>query len=406
MPGWDDMTPTDYARDNHMPPAKVFFLIVAWGAFALLLAVTFHPILPAQLLQMFIMAAITISFYLALWLFPKFPIPVVPNISVLFVAAVVLGRFPELCIVLLTAPFLIFGMRHVWRLALFFPAEDALSTMFGYVGFKIFGGTAGYISLSQWGAYLAFWAAYFIANIVLIPAYYSAGTKKTLKAIYLEQILSLSAVAMNIIDLIFGFIMIFAMKDMGIAGVIFISVALWLVNANYRFLLRSLLQSQRDELTGLHNRRYFTMTLEKHFRKGREISLLMLDLDNFKTYNDTCGHVKGDKLLQEVAQLVSASVGSRGAVCRYGGEEFAIILPNMPVRDAFAHAERIRRAISSRRFAGMEVMPHGRITVSIGVASYPELAKDVEQLIQQADEALYKVKFKNKNESLIYSSSV
>ncbi len=398
--------PTDAAPDNRMPLAKILFLVAAWCAFMVLLTTAFHPILPVQLLQMFIMAAISISFYLALWLFPKFPIPVVPNTSILFVAAITLGRFPELCIVLLTAPFVILGMRHVWRFALFFPAEDALSTMFGYLGFKIFGGTAGHISMSQWSAYVAFWIAYFLSNIVLIPIYYGMGTKTTLKTIYVEQILSPSGVAMNAIDLIFGFIMIFVMKHIGIAGVIFVSVALWLVNVNYRFLLRSVMQSQRDELTGLSNRRHFKTTLEKYFRKSREISLLILDLDNFKTYNDSRGHIKGDKLLREVAQLLSANVGPHGVVCRYGGEEFAIILPDIPVTHAFAQAERIRHALSTRSFEGMEVMPHGKITISIGVTSYPELAKDMEQLIQQADEALYKVKFQNKNQSLIFGSSL
>gem|GEM_PF-3640940 len=398
--------PTDYAPDNHMPLAKILFLVTAWGAFMVLLTTSFHPILPVPFLQMFIMAAISISFYLAPWLFPNITIPVVPNISILFVAAITLGPFPELCIVLLTAPFLILGMRHIWRFALFFPAEDALSTMFGYLGFKIFGGTAGHISMSQWSAYLAFWIAYFISNVVLIPVYYALGTKMSLKTIYAEQILSPSAVAMNAIDLIFGFIMLLVVKHVGITGLIFVSVALWLVNVNYRFLLRSIMQSQRDELTGLSNRRHFKTTLEKCFRKSREISLLILDLDNFKTYNDSRGHVKGDKLLREVAQMLSANVGPHEVVCRYGGEEFAIILPDIPAMHAFAQAERIRHAISARAFEGMEVMPQGKITISIGISSYPDLAKNMEQLIQQADEALYKVKFQNKNQSLVFGSSL
>lgn len=260
--------------------------------------------------------------------------------------------------------------------------------------------------MSQWSAYLTFWIAYFILNVVLIPIYYALGTKMSLKTIYVEQILSPSALAMNAIDLIFGFIMLLVVKHVGIVGLIFVSVALWLVNVNYRFLLRSIMQSQRDELTGLSNRRHFKTTLEKCFRKSREISLLILDLDNFKTYNDSRGHVKGDKLLREVAQLLSANVGPHEVVCRYGGEEFAIILPDIPAMHAFAQAERIRHAISARAFEGMEIMPQGKITISIGISSYPDLAKNMEQLIQQADEALYKVKFQNKNQSLVFGSSL
>ena len=397
--------PTDYAPDNHMPRAKIVFLVAAWGAFIALIASTFHPVATVQFVQMFIMAVISISFYLALWLFPNAPIPVVPNTSILFIAAATLGPFPELCIILLMAPFLILGMRHVWRFALFFPAEDAISTMFGYLGFKVFGGAAGHISMSQSTAYLAFWVAYFIANIILIPAYYAIGTNVSLKSIYAEEIFTASAVAMNAIDLIFGFIMLLAVKHVGIVGLIVVSVALWLVNVNYRFLLRSITQSQRDELTGLANRRHFKTSLEKSFKKSREVSLLILDLDNFKTYNDSLGHVKGDKLLRDVANVLSANAGPRGVVCRYGGEEFAIILPDIPAPDAFVLAERIRHAISAEAFGGMEVMPQGNITISIGISSYPELAGDMDQLIEQADEALYRVKFQNKNQSLVFRPS-
>ncbi len=397
--------PTDYAPDNRMPQAKIVFLVAAWGAFVALITSTFHPVAPAQFVQMFIMAAISISFYLALWLFPDAPIPVVPNTSILFIAAVTLGPFPELCIILIMAPFLILGMRHVWRFALFFPAEDAVSTMFGYLGFTAFGGAAGHVSLSQSTAYLAFWVAYFFANIILIPVYYAAGADASLKSIYAEQIFTASAVAMNAIDLIFGFIMLLAVKHVGIAGLIVVSVALWLVNANYRFLLRSVTQSQRDELTGLANRRHFKASLEKSFKKSREVSLLILDLDNFKTYNDSLGHVRGDSLLRGVAHLLSAHAGPGGVVCRYGGEEFAIILPDIPAPDAFERAERIREELSAQEFDGMTVMPQGNITISIGISSYPELAGDMDQLILQADQALYRVKSGNKNQSLIFRPS-
>lgn len=382
---------------------QTLFLTVAWALFAILFVASVRTTGAWEIVEVLILATLSVSFYFARWLFPQSPVPVVPNISILFVAVVALGRFPTLLIILLTTPFLVLGMRHMWKTALFWPAEDALSTMLGYWAFHEFGGIVGRIAPSEWVPYLAFWITYFVSNTLLIPMYYKLETSTPLKQLYKEQFLLSSAFAMNAIDLIFGFLMLFAMNDYGISGVVFISIALWLVNVNYRSLLRSFLQSQKDELTGLLNRRYFSTTLEKYFRQSKPFALLMLDLDNYKIYNDSHGHVSGDKLLQQVSQLLVTNAGDTAVVCRYGGEEFSVLLPHTDTQAALVVAERIRESVASHIFSGMNIMPNGKITISIGISAYPEVANTLEEVIQQADKALYQVKFRDKNQSLVYT---
>lgn len=149
--------------------------------------------------------------------------------------------------------------------------------------------------------------------------------------------------------------------------------------------------SVRDGLTGLFNRRYFNELINLEFNRIRRnpaaLSLLMLDIDNFKNYNDTQGHPAGDELLKNAAKVFNNSVRTVDIVCRYGGEEFIIILPQTDKRSAQIIAERLR----------VQVVLYLPTTVSIGIATSPEDAQDIEQLIQKADSALYQAKKTGKN---------
>ncbi len=140
----------------------------------------------------------------------------------------------------------------------------------------------------------------------------------------------------------------------------------------------------RDSLTGLYNHRFFQTRLRKLIANKRTVvvSLMMMDLDDFKGFNDTYGHQAGDKMLNEVAKILRKSIRETDIAARYGGEEFAVILPGTDLENAMKVAERIRTTISTR--CG--------ITVSIGVSSFPEYASTAETLIQTADRALYKAK--------------
>ena len=147
----------------------------------------------------------------------------------------------------------------------------------------------------------------------------------------------------------------------------------------------------RDGLTGLFNRRYFNelinIEINRLKRTPAALSLLMLDIDNFKNYNDTEGHPAGDEMLKSAAKVFKNSVRAVDIVCRYGGEEFIIMLPQTGKSGAQIIAERLR----------VQCGLYLPTTVSIGIATLPEDAKDVETLIQKADEALYQAKKSGKN---------
>ena len=151
--------------------------------------------------------------------------------------------------------------------------------------------------------------------------------------------------------------------------------------------------SARDDLTGLFNRRHFFEILEKEAQRARRyrrvFSLLMLDLDQFKHYNDTHGHLKGDEVLKEVARLLHATVRGADVVTRFGGEEFGMVFPEITKQGAMLAAEKIRAAMEQYPFFGREQQPGGRMTATIGVATYPEDSEDGLELVDLADRAMY-----------------
>jgi len=163
-----------------------------------------------------------------------------------------------------------------------------------------------------------------------------------------------------------------------------------------------------DSLTDIYNHRSFQYLLEQELMKAREadtkVSLLLIDIDYFKFYNDTYGHQKGDEVLKKIAEILLEVIKGRGYCARYGGEEFAVILPDVEVKAAKILGETIRERIETTRFPGEEVLPKGKLTVSVGIAEFPGNADSKERLIQNADEALYKAKFISKNRVETYYS--
>jgi diguanylate cyclase (GGDEF)-like protein/PAS domain S-box-containing protein len=170
-------------------------------------------------------------------------------------------------------------------------------------------------------------------------------------------------------------------------------VGLSIANINLRDALRK--QSIRDTLTGLYNRRYLEETLEREIRRAaraeQPLGILMLDLDHFKTFNDTYGHHAGDTVLREAASLLCNSVRAEDTVCRFGGEEFVVILPTANVEGAKNRAESIRS-----RLRELTVLHQGQslgmITVSVGLSAFPMNGMSSRELLTAADAALYRAK--------------
>lgn len=163
-----------------------------------------------------------------------------------------------------------------------------------------------------------------------------------------------------------------------------------------------------DGLTELYNHRYFCDILSDEVNYGKvnnqPISMIFMDIDYFKNYNDTYGHQKGDDVLRKIGDIIKTNIRTGDIPARYGGEEFAVILPNTTEDEAMCIAERLRGKIESEYFEGEENQPNGKVTTSIGVSVYPDKAKDEVELIKSADDALYRAKFFKKNRVEAYTS--
>lgn len=178
-----------------------------------------------------------------------------------------------------------------------------------------------------------------------------------------------------------------------LANMVTEQVALALANLSLRDMLQ--VQSVRDPLTNLFNRRYLQETLERELSRSRRqnlsLGVIMADIDHFKRFNDTMGHDVGDIALQELGVLLQTKTRKEDIACRYGGDEFSVVMPGASLEETEQRAEQLREAVRrlSVRRQGITL---GRITMSFGVAAYPQHGDSARELLQVADTALYRAK--------------
>jgi diguanylate cyclase (GGDEF)-like protein len=171
---------------------------------------------------------------------------------------------------------------------------------------------------------------------------------------------------------------------------------------------KTVISSNTDSLTGLWNHGYFQYLLQEEIEKSKatnnSLSLIMLDIDDFKIYNDSLGHQAGDQILKELATFLQNHSRKMDYLCRYGGEEFTIILPQTDKNAALLIAERIRQDCEKHPFVHGEILPQKKFTVSIGLSSFPQDCSSGSELISLSDKALYEAKHKGKNNTCCYLS--
>jgi diguanylate cyclase (GGDEF)-like protein len=162
-----------------------------------------------------------------------------------------------------------------------------------------------------------------------------------------------------------------------------------------------------DGLTGLYNYRYFKEQLQQELNRARrhelKVSIAMIDIDHFKHYNDTHGHPAGDQILRAIAQLLKDNIRNIDLAARYGGEEFSLVLIETNKASAKIAAEKIRKLIEDHTFDYEESQPNGKITISMGVATFPEDGTEFDELVQVADERLYHAKQAGRNKTFVDS---
>ncbi len=168
-------------------------------------------------------------------------------------------------------------------------------------------------------------------------------------------------------------------------------------------------EATKDSLTGLFNKRYFLERANESIHRSNNydfaFAVFMFDLDNFKHYNDTNGHIKGDILLKELGKLLNDMTRSINTLARYGGEEFIVLVQNRNKQDTMVYAENVRSKIASHPFFAAENQPLGCVSISGGVADFPGDGHTIEEIIKCADEALYKSKSTGRNRVMAFEPS-
>jgi diguanylate cyclase (GGDEF)-like protein len=198
----------------------------------------------------------------------------------------------------------------------------------------------------------------------------------------------------------------FTQTDFELFHVLVNIISISIENAQHYEEIRNL--SLTDEMTKLHNYRSFISRLKEEVNRAKRnqshVSLVILDIDHFKNYNDTLGHQAGDEALREVGKVLRKTVRDEDIVSRYGGEEFCVIFPGIAKEDMEHLGDRIRQRIEAHKFYKEKVQPIGQLTVSLGGATYPDDASDIHDLIQKADEALYRAKHLGRNQMQLYNT--
>lgn len=165
-------------------------------------------------------------------------------------------------------------------------------------------------------------------------------------------------------------------------------------------------QAVTDELTGLYNYRYLMRELQREINRtqrfGRPFSIIMFDIDHFKNYNDINGHPRGDALLKKMAKLIEEHTRKTDTIARYGGEEFFMIMPGLEKNEAASIAQKMQLLIENERFYNQKDQPNKNLTISMGVASFPQDGKDLKTLVENVDKALYRAKKEGRNRVVLY----
>jgi diguanylate cyclase (GGDEF)-like protein/putative nucleotidyltransferase with HDIG domain len=328
--------------------------------------------------------------------------------SLLFALCLMYGAAHLFTVVLLLALIHSFHEPKRWWVHFFNSFQIALSAYSALWMYTWFQGTVGALDLSKIDALFMFCLIYFIMNAFFMTIYLCILDNTKFLNQFAVLMKEKEIIVIYGVMFLIGLIMAIMIESKGLMGLSLLGILLLAITLNFRkyFEMYNHVSelANKDELTGLYNHRYFQIQLQQLLKVHDRLSLLIVDIDHFKTYNDFHGHFEGDNILKKISVFIREDIGEKGITCRYGGEEFAIILPNIGHHEAYQMAEQLRIQICKFNFEGQEIMPEQKITVSIGVSSYPSIVTDKDSLMMTAHEALYKVKHSTRNNTLIYSS--
>lgn len=275
--------------------------------------------------------------------------------------------------------------------------------------FSALGGEQGQLLSGRLYAYAGSMAVYFILNMVLIGFYYYVvfheKLYETLKGMLRDTLLAyLSALVLSLVLTI----LMYHNQFVGLALFLCLGILLSYSFKQLFLMYRRIEErANRDQRTGLFNHSYFETALEEAMSRakndGSALSLAIIDIDDFKKYNDHFGHLKGDGLIVFLAELLKEETEATDImVSRYGGEEFTLLLPSRHTEQARQFIEQLRRKLNRSVFEGVEIFPQGCLSFSAGIAGYKADVHEKSELVEHADQALYYAKRQGKNMVHIY----
>ncbi|AHV95244.1 bifunctional diguanylate cyclase/phosphohydrolase [Paenibacillus sabinae] len=313
--------------------------------------------------------------------------------------------------VLLVASAVIFLIERKtvwWKHLINFAVYSIINASASYT-FAALGGVRGPLMDNHLAAYAGGMAIYFIMNTLLIVLYYyvlhNENLYETLKGMLKDTIIAyLSTLVLSLVLTI----LLYHNHIFGLALFLCLSILLSYSFKQMFTMYRDIEErANRDPRTGLFNHSYFEVVLEEEMRKSRStgssLSLAMIDIDDFKKYNDHFGHLKGDGLIVFLAELLKKECGgAEMVVSRYGGEEFTLLMPSYDTDQAKDFLDRLRKTLNNSPFDGTEIFPQGCLSFSAGIAGYRSDIHDKSELVEHADQALYYAKKQGKNMVHIY----
>ncbi|WP_261177778.1 diguanylate cyclase [Anaerobacillus sp. CMMVII] len=287
----------------------------------------------------------------------------------------------------------------------------SLMTIGAYYTFYFIGGEIGSLHLEKLHVYVLTLIAYYAINVTLVGLYFLISTSEDVFKIFKEIISQtlfgyLSTLVMSVVlaSLIISNEKLGLILFTGVIGLLSIAFKQY-----YNLFEKVAKKANTDSLTGLYNHSYFKEVLSDLLKdkKGLKMSLALLDIDDFKKYNDYHGHLAGDELLNFIGTLLKNGCNEKEYfVARYGGEEFVILMENVESSEAIIFLNKLRKQINDSYFSGVEVLPHGCLSFSCGIIETDESVYNSAELIGKADQAMYYAKSQGKNNVQLYDSNL
>lgn len=323
----------------------------------------------------------------------------------------VFGLDMTLTILLFTSlVYAVYQKQVVWWKHLFNFSIYVIMIVCTYQSFLLTGGKLGSITVLNISSYLASFSIYFLLNVVLIGLFFLLTQTESL--FMLIKGMLKETISSYLITLVLSLILVLMIKQQVYLGIFLFSSVAILLSISFRqyFQLYQEVSEKADidHLTELYNHGYFKNLLEKEINKakkaGEPLSLGLIDLDDFKKYNDLHGHLQGDRLLKHFGAEMKRMAKSSFTVARYGGEEFAVLMPGLNQLEAYRFINQLRKQVNDTYFEGVEVLPHGCLSFSAGVIEYSLEIYNSTEMIEKADQAMYFAKTKGKNNVSLFDT--